>query len=109
MDSFDPESFGRGLLWLRHFQQLSQDDVAEKAGITRGQLSNYETGLRTPRLPMLRQILRALDADLSDLHDALSVVCDQNFCKPSARPLQLALARLCRASNREPTEWQSDS
>ncbi|MBS1890248.1 MAG: helix-turn-helix transcriptional regulator [Actinobacteria bacterium] len=43
------ESFGENLLRIRQARKLSQESLAERAGIHRTQVSMFETGQRQPR------------------------------------------------------------
>lgn len=52
---------------LRCERGLTQDQLAERAGISRNYLSQIETGARTPNLTRLQQIARALNTDFMDL------------------------------------------
>lgn len=36
---------------------LEQSEFAQQIGVTTGSVCNYEKGLRTPRLPIIRKIL----------------------------------------------------
>jgi transcriptional regulator with XRE-family HTH domain len=65
---------GRALRWLRERQGRRQYQLAEKAGITKGMLSAYETGKQSPSLETLGKLLATLDCDLSDLHNAIQIV-----------------------------------
>ena len=49
-------SIGHKLRALRKGQKLTQQDVAERAGITRASLSNYELDRRTPDLKTLQSL-----------------------------------------------------
>ncbi len=71
------EGLGRALRWLRERQNKRQYQVADAAGITKAMLSAYETGKQKPSLETLEKILRALDCDLNDLHNALQIVNDR--------------------------------
>ena len=65
-------SLGQALRTLRHLRGLTASALAERAGITKGMLSQYERGKVLPKLPTLSRILQALDADLVDLHVAMT-------------------------------------
>lgn len=47
---------GRSLQQLRVARKLTQLELAEKLGITRATVSNYETGRRTPHLNELKRL-----------------------------------------------------
>ena len=50
------ESIGKKLKTLRKSQRLTQQTVADKIGITRATISNYEIDRRTPNLRDLQKI-----------------------------------------------------
>lgn len=49
-------TIGKQLKALRKSQRMTQQDVADKVGITRATLSNYEIDRRTPDLKTLRKL-----------------------------------------------------
>lgn len=52
---------------LRRERGLSQEQLAERAGLSRTYLSQIETGARAPNIARLQQIARALGAVVPDL------------------------------------------
>lgn len=58
----------------RKKQNLTQKELAEKSGISRNALINYEAGTRIPPIDIQLKIANALDLNISDLKDSL-----QNF------------------------------
>jgi transcriptional regulator with XRE-family HTH domain len=54
------EHLGAALRILREQAGLSQTDVSRQAGMSKSQLSKYETGRELPKLDSLARILRAL-------------------------------------------------
>ncbi|HLP03863.1 MAG TPA: helix-turn-helix transcriptional regulator [Paludibacter sp.] len=58
------ESFGEQLFLIRNKLGLSQDEVAEKAGITQNNLSRIERGLYSPGQDILLRIGDALGLQL---------------------------------------------
>lgn len=64
---------GPALRRLRMRRGQRQFETAEAAAITKAMLSAYENGKRRPSLKTLDQILAALEADLGDLHAALTL------------------------------------
>jgi transcriptional regulator with XRE-family HTH domain len=52
---------------LRHAKGLSQEKLAEEAGIHRTYLGGIEVGLRNPSLRNVARIAHALGAPLADL------------------------------------------
>jgi len=55
---------------IREKQQLSQEDLAEKLGISRIMIIHYEKGRNIPSLERLIQISHILDCKLDDLVDS---------------------------------------
>ncbi len=56
------EQLGRALRILREQAGLSQTHVSRQAGMSKSQLSKYETGRELPKLDSLARILQALEA-----------------------------------------------
>ena len=52
---------------LRHAKGISQEKLAEEAGIHRTYLGGIETGLRNPALRNIARIARALGVPIADL------------------------------------------
>ncbi|MEK7668201.1 MAG: helix-turn-helix transcriptional regulator [Gemmatimonadota bacterium] len=63
----DLHRFGQRLRQLRAQAALSQEALAQRAGIHRTYLSGIERGTRNPSLHNLFRIARALGTTLSDL------------------------------------------
>jgi uncharacterized protein len=66
----------KALLFLRNRAGFNQEQLAERAGVTNGMLSGYETGRNRPTLTTLIKLLAALECDLCDLNEALRVMTD---------------------------------
>lgn len=49
------EDIGRKLRTLRKGRRLTQQDVADRLGLVRATVSNYEVGKRTPHLSLLKK------------------------------------------------------
>lgn len=49
------EDIGRKLRTLRKGRKLTQQDVADRLGLVRATVSNYEVGKRTPHLSLLKR------------------------------------------------------
>ena len=62
------------LRFLRSKAGLTQERLAEAAGITPSMVSNYERGKEKPGLDTLVKLLTALQSDFGELHDALYVL-----------------------------------
>jgi transcriptional regulator with XRE-family HTH domain len=71
MDS--AQAFGQLLKLRRKADGLSQELLAERAGLHRTEISLIERGKRDPRLETLRQLADGLDTTLSDLLEDLDV------------------------------------
>lgn len=57
-------TIGQHLKTLRQSQKMTQQHVAEKVGITRATLSNYEIDRRTPDLKTLRKLAECFGVGL---------------------------------------------
>jgi transcriptional regulator with XRE-family HTH domain len=51
----------------RKRRKLSQEELAEKAGISRGYLARLETARQDPKLSTLEKVARALKIDVTKL------------------------------------------
>lgn len=58
------ESFGRKIIEARITARLTQDQLAENAGITQNNLSRIENGKYNPGLDILLRIANALNKEL---------------------------------------------
>lgn len=68
-------NLGKALFLLRKLHDdLSQAEVAEKAGISKNQLAKYESGEVAPDLESIKKILAALDMDMFAFFYTLAVV-----------------------------------
>ena len=61
------EKIGMRIKALREKRGLSQEELAARAGITRGYLARLETGRHEPTLKMLAKLAKALHVKLSRL------------------------------------------
>ena len=59
------EALGQTISRFRETLGLSQEDLADRAGIHRTYVSQLERGLKSPTLAVLLKIARALDTKLS--------------------------------------------
>jgi transcriptional regulator with XRE-family HTH domain len=64
--------FGENLLRIRQARKLSQEALAERAGIHRTQMSLLENGRRQPRLETLSRLAGALDVPISMLLEGIT-------------------------------------
>lgn len=58
------EDIGRKLRTLRKGKKLTQKDVADRLGMVRATISNYEVGRRTPHLSDLRRFAELYGVNL---------------------------------------------
>lgn len=61
------QSIAQALVKYRHLSQLSQEELADLAGIHRTYVSQIERGLKMPTLAILFKIASALKVKPSDL------------------------------------------
>jgi transcriptional regulator with XRE-family HTH domain len=66
------ERFGGNLLRVRQARRLSQESLAERAGIHRTQISLFETGQRQPLLETSIRLAGALEVPISTLIDGIT-------------------------------------
>jgi transcriptional regulator with XRE-family HTH domain len=64
--------FGGNLLRIRQARKLSQEALAERAGIHRTQISLFETGQRQPLLETLIRLAGALEVSLPTLLEGIA-------------------------------------
>jgi len=60
---------GRNLQRLRRERDLTQEELAHKAGIHQTYLSGVEGGKRNPSIGVLERITKALGADIAELFE----------------------------------------
>lgn len=70
----DSQSLGEALRNMRQARGMNQTELANATGIRRSNLSSYERGVTRPNLETMDLILGALQADLTDLANALQLV-----------------------------------
>jgi transcriptional regulator with XRE-family HTH domain len=61
------QALGRRIADLRKAADLSQDQLADRAGMERRSIQRYENAVRTPRITDLWLIAEALDVPVADL------------------------------------------
>lgn len=66
------ERFGGNLLRVRQARRLSQESLAERAGIHRTQISLFENGQRQPLLETSIRLAGALEVPLSTLIEGIA-------------------------------------
>lgn len=67
--------FGETLRRLREDAGMTQEDVANRLGISGQAVGAWENGRSRPRLEKLNQLARLLGVDASDLVDMRDVCC----------------------------------
>ena len=70
-----PHHFGLALQQMRHTAGLSQEVLAERAGIDRSYTSLLEQGKRQPSIKILFQLADALNVPVSDFIQILERDC----------------------------------
>lgn len=55
------------LVELRHARDLTQKELGEQIGVSGAMVSYYESGIKTPSLPTLKLITKALGCTADDL------------------------------------------
>lgn len=60
-------NFGDNLLKLRKSKNISQEQLAQKIGITRQTVSNWELNITTPNIEDLKKIAKSLDVSYDKL------------------------------------------
>jgi transcriptional regulator with XRE-family HTH domain len=65
------DRFGGNLLRVRQARRLSQESLAQRAGIHRTQISLFETGQRQPLLETLIRLAGALEVPLPTLLEGI--------------------------------------
>jgi transcriptional regulator with XRE-family HTH domain len=66
------ERFGGNLLRIRQARKLSQESLAERAGIHRTQISLFETGQRQPLLETVIRLAGALEVTVETLLEGIT-------------------------------------
>ncbi len=54
---------------LRRLRGLTQQELAERSGVSQYTITEIETGRREPRPSTLRKLARALDVEVSDFFE----------------------------------------
>lgn len=67
---------------------LTQEELADKIGVTKGAIANYENGVSTPKIEIMFSLMRALDIDANYLFDYVPV----GGFKLSDREMNLVIA-----------------
>ena len=63
------EKVGKRIKELRHKLQISQEELADKAGVHRTYIASLEVGKRNVSIITLEKIVNALEVSLSEFFD----------------------------------------
>lgn len=99
-------SVGKRIETLRKSKKISQEDLAEKVGVSRMTVYKWESGTSVPNYANMQALARALETTVSFFTDETSFGCDEEEReKESAGENEIALSvgsELCAANT--PTE-----
>ena len=94
-------SVGKRIETLRKSKKISQEDLAEKVGVSRTTIYKWESGASVPNYANMQALARALETTVSFFTDETSFECDEEEReKESARENEIALSvgsKLCAA------------
>lgn len=94
-------SVGKRIETLRKSKKISQEDLAEKVGVSRTTIYKWESGASVPNYANMQALARALETTVSFFTDETSFGCDEEEReKESARENEIALSvgsKLCAA------------
>lgn len=65
--AIDSVSIGKRVRFFRNEKHLSQEELAEAAGVTQEYIARIETGVKAPSLDMIIQISNILGTTVNDL------------------------------------------
>ena len=75
---YDNSVFGHRLMICRSNQGLTQEELAEKSGVSRDNIARYEAGLNKPGLDKAYELAVALDVTLDELVGFAPIIIDGN-------------------------------
>lgn len=94
-------SVGKRIETLRKSKKISQEDLAEKVGVSRTTIYKWESGTSVPNYANMQALARALETTVSFFTDETSFECDEEEReRESARENEIALrvgSELCAA------------
>lgn len=94
-------SVGKRIETLRKSKKISQEDLAEKVGVSRTTIYKWESGTSVPNYANMQALARALETNVSFFTDETSFECDEEEReRESARENEIALSvgsELCAA------------
>jgi transcriptional regulator with XRE-family HTH domain len=82
---------------LRESKNMTQDELADKLGVSKQMISLYETGVNEPRKAKLEKIAEICKADISYFYTNLTKTSNEQVSSQSATDLKEELIRLHRA------------
>lgn len=86
-------SVGKRIETLRKSKKISQEDLAEKVGVSRMTVYKWESGTSVPNYANMQALARALEITVSFFTDETSFGCDEEEReKESARENEIALS-----------------
>ena len=86
-------SVGKRIETLRKSKKISQEDLAEKVGVSRTTIYKWESGTSVPNYANMQALARALETTVSFFTDETSFECDEEEKeKESARENEVALS-----------------
>jgi len=85
---------GARIKQIRKSRRLSQEVLAERAGISAQYVSNIERGRENPTLDLLFRLADALKVSLADM-------CDFEGAETDPRKIQAAIRQLLKTADRE--------
>ena len=81
-------SVGKRIETLRKSKKISQEDLAEKVGVSRTTIYKWESGTSVPNYANMQALARALETTVSFFTDETSFGCDEEEReKESAREI----------------------
>lgn len=81
-------SIGSRITEARKRRDMTQEALAERIGVTKGAIANYENGISVPKTAIMYRLFEALDVDANFLYQ------DEMATQPRPAPLSIDEARL---------------
>lgn len=82
----DLPTFGQRLRQIRKERGLTQTELGIITGLSKQQISQYETGAREPRTKRIYEIARSLDMSVGELLGSKSKALETDFWKATGKP-----------------------
>lgn len=90
---------GQRITKLRNIKNMTQDQLAEKVGVSRQAISKWERGEGLPDLYNLRELAKALDVSIDQLKDGTERNANQETPKDSKNYLKRLLKKAQTTTN----------